>query len=347
MNILKQSLLIISFALSGALLADDCLDHVNAFLRPKSHKVLIEKTKNMNVTKYGFVDNASGREGFEKLYLQCMTANKPSVSDPMSKRLTFMQHKLSYATTVVGFTAANWDKPKDMQWFGRLAFGIAFGEALGKIAGKLIVDKGNRFHYLIKDYLFTRSAVATYLSTAPLIFDMERSQRKKMNEMKLSKTFQEDMQKLKVYVNREGFYERYKVEVMNYLSHLEVINTGLGIHQGIDFDKLTPQDLEDEDIQEVVMAAIIAQEYENQKGLLNITQNNSLDFFLFDALYSIIKIPKDIAVGKVVNQVMCLNRGNPTRGLTQAIGISTLNQIMFADFYGVTYRVAKKEFINQ
>ena len=168
-----------------------------------------------------------------------------------------------------------------------------------------------------------------------------------MNDMKNSKTFKEDMQKLRTYVYRETFYERYKSEVMSYLSHLEVINTGLGTHQGINFDKLTPEDLEDEDVQQVVIAAIIAQEYENQNGLLNITQNNSTDFFLFDALYSIIKIPKDIAVGKVVNQVMCLNRGNPTRGLTQAVGLSTLNQIMFADFYGVTYRVAKKEFINQ
>lgn len=301
----------------------------------------------MNVTKYGFVDNALGRERFEKLYVQCMTASKPTISDPMSAKLSFMQHKLSLATTVVGFSAANWEKPKDMQWFGRLAFGITFGEALGRIAGKLIVDNGNRFQFLIKDYLLTRVAVAAYLTSAPLVFDMERSQRQKIEDMKKSKTFKEDINKLTAYANRESFYERYKKELMSYLSHMPSINMGLGTHQGINFDKLTPADLEDEDVQKVVMAAIIAQEYENQKGPLNITGNNYSDFFVFDALYSIAKIPKDIVVGKVVGQVMCLNKENPTRGLTQAIGISTLNQIMFADFFGVTYVVAKKEFINQ
>src|SRR5205823_2648818 len=98
------------------------------------------------------------------------------------------------------------------------------------------------------------------------------------------------------------------------------------------------KDLEDKDIQKVVIAAIIAQEYEKQKAPLNITGNGMEDFFLFDSLYAIAKIPKDLAINKVVNQVMCLNANNVGRGLTQAIGISALNQILFADFYGITYQ---------
>jgi hypothetical protein len=327
--------------------AQDCHDLMRTFFRKKAAKVINEETSNIDIAKYGFVDNSSGRKNFNRLYLQCQSTNKSLVTDPLRQRFSSLQHKLSLATTVVGYSAANWQKPKDMQWFGKMVFGVAFGEVVGKLAGKLIKDNGNRFHYLIKDYIFTRSAVAMYLTSSPYIFDNDKSYRQKMSALKTSDNFQEEMRQLKSYATSERLIKRYQKEVMGYLSHLEVINLGFGVQQGVDFDKLTPEDLDDEDIQKVVMAAIIAQEYENQKGFLNVTQNNSADFFLFDALYSIAKIPKDMAVTKIVNQVLCLNAKNPSRGLTQAVGISALNQIMFADFYGITYRVAKKEFINQ
>lgn len=338
----------ISFMLLTSLAqASDCQNLMHTFFRQQKNNSLESKTAKIDITKYGLADTRVGRENFERLYLQCTTSNNKAITKPINQKFAALQFQLSMATTVVGYSTSNWQDPKDMQWFGKMFFGIAYGQVLGKVAGKLIVDNGNRFQYLVKDYLFTRAAVASYLVSSPLIFSNEKSEQQKIMTVKNSKNFKSDMLALKKYAENDDLLKRYQAEVMSYLSHLEFINLGLGIQQGVDFDKLTPADLKDKDIQKVVMAAIVAQEYENQKGPLNITKSNSGDFFLFDALYSIAKIPKDIAVTKVIDQVLCINALNPTRGLTQAIGISALNQIMFADFYGVTYRVAKKQFINQ
>jgi hypothetical protein len=156
-----------------------------------------------------------------------------------------------------------------------------------------------------------------------------------------------DTAKLKEYADNKTLVKRYQEELMSYLSHLDTIDLGIGVHGGVDFDNLKPSDLEDTDVKKVVMAAIIAKDYEQKKDVLNITDDKYHDFFIFDSLYSIAKIPKDMITNQIVDRVMCLNSYNVNRGLTQAVGISVLEQIIFADYYGITYKVLKKELINQ
>ena len=342
---MKFILVFILLTFSNLLSANECMDLMRSFLTEE--KVVAKNTEKMDITKYGLVDNTFGRKRFEHLYLQCMSPEKNDFKILAHQRFSRYQKMISIATTVVGFTQVNWEKPKDMQWFARLGYILTFGEILERIGGKLVKENGNRFAYIIKDYLFNRSAIASMINIGPLIFDLHQEDKKKVEELKKSPTFNEDIKKLKEYAFKDSLIERYQKELMAYLSHLEVINTGLGVHEGVDFDNLTPKDLEDKDIQKVVMAAIIAQEYEQNKGLLNVTDRSLSDFYLFDSLYSIAKIPKDLIVNKAVDKMMCLNHFNVNRGLTQAIGVSVLNQIVFADFYGVTYQVLKKKLINQ
>ena len=215
------------------------------------------------------------------------------------------------------------------------------------MAGKLIKDDGGRFAYLVKDYLFGRAATVAYFGGFLVLFNTDKADQVKLEKLKQSPTFKADVEKLKAYAQNESLIDRYQKELMAYLSQLEVIDLGIGVHEGVDFDHLKPSDLEDKDIQKVVLAAIMSQEYEQKKGPMSFTGSSTGDYFTFDSIYSIAKIPKDILVNKMIDQVMCLNANNPVRGMTQAIGIQTINQILFADYYGVTYRVSKKVLINQ
>jgi hypothetical protein len=340
------TLLVLATSLS-AFGAESCRDLMSSFFRHEEGKTISNKTAKMDITKFGLEENVINREKFERLYLQCLSPDKNQIKDLASKRYSKINLGMSVVTSVSGYTYTNWEKPKDMEWFGRLGYGLAFGAACGKIYGKLVKDDGSKFHHIIKDYIFGRVATVAYFGGFTVFFDANADLKAKVETLKKSPTFEADMKKLRAYIDDEKFNERYQKETIDYLSQLEEINLGIGIQEGVDFDHLKPSDLKDPDIQKVVMAAIVAQEYEQQKGILAVTGSKNNDYLLYDSIYSLAKIPKEIIVHKMIDQAVCLNSHNPARGITQAVGITALNQILFADYYGITYKVLKKELIGQ
>lgn len=287
----------------------------------------------------------------EKLYNKCLSPDKNELKDLAASRFFKINMSMGLATSVIGYTQRNWEQEKDFEWFARLTYGATLSAVAGALAQKIITNNGNRFNYLLKDYIFGRTITVGYFAGLALLFDNSKEQKIKqkikLEQLKTSPNFKEDIKKLKTYAEDESRLARAKKEIIAYLSELEIINIGIGVHQGIDFDHLKPSDLEDKDIQEIVIAAILAQEYEQQKGALAITGSKQNDFLLYDSIYSVLKIPKEILVNKIISQSLCLNSNNPTRAYTQAIGITAINQILFADYYGITYQVLRKELIDQ
>lgn len=287
------------------------------------------------------------RNKSENLYAQCLSPDKNELKDLAASRFFKINMGMSAATNIIGYTQRNWEEQKNFEWFARLGYGVALSAVAGTLAQKIISNNGNRFNYLLKDYIFTRVVTVGYFGGLNLFFDNTKSQRAKLEKLKTDPNFKEDIKKLKNYAEDQSRLDRAKKEIISYLSHLEVINIGIGIHEGIDFDHLKPSDLDDQDIQDVVIASIIAQEYKQQKGALVVTGSKQNDFLLYDSIYSVLKIPKEILVNKIIAQTLCLNSNNPTRGYTQAIGITAINQILFADYYGISYQVLRTKLIDQ
>jgi hypothetical protein len=252
---------------------------------------------------------------------------------------------MSAATAVVGYSTANWQKEKNLDWYEHLGFNLAFGAIFGAFYYKLINDDGNKFKFIIQDYLFGRISIITYAGSSLALFSSEKQNGKKILKLQESPTFNEDIKALAKYANEETLFKRYKNEVIKYLKNSDEINLGIGVHLGVNFNHLTPDDLNDPDIQKVVIAAILSKEYNEQKGAISFGDPN-LDFLAFDSLYSLAKIPKDLWLLKYSIQLMCLNLNNPRRGIIQLIGIQTINQILFADYYGITYTVLKKDIVG-
>lgn len=326
---------------------DDCMGLMHAFFNHDDGLAVSNQTSKMDITKYGLKENPTDRLKFETLYRQCTMNEKNDIKTLVDKRFMKIQYGMSAATTIVGYTQMNWDKEKNFEWFARLGFGVTFGTLANAIYFKIMTNNSNRFMSVIKDYAFSRVATLSFIGGSSVFFDPHKNETEKFNNLKNDPKFKEDIKKLKAYADQSNIYERYKKELIAYLSKQKVIDLGLGVHQGVDFDKLTPKDLEDKDIQDVVIAAILAQEYENYKAPLNVTGGYMEDLYLFDSVYSIIKIPKDIIVTNIMSRALCLNTNNPARGYTQAIGVMALNQIFFADFYGISYRVLRSELIDQ
>lgn len=327
--------------------SNECQELMRPFLLKDTKISTIKESSGMDITKYGLVDNIINRDKFERLYLQCMSTDKNQLQELAHRRFSMANKVLSYGGSAIAYTQINWQKPKNLEWFERLGFGLTFRAVIGKLHSTLLNDSGNRFQYIIKDYIFGRGATISFLSGFGILFGSNKADQEKIQSLKASATFKDDIKKLQEYANYDTLVLQYKKKLISALSQLDVINLGIGVHDGVDFNNLTPRDLEDEDIQNVVIAAILSQEYEQHKAPMKLTGDKTDDFFVFDSVYSIAKIPKDIVLNRLVDRVMCLNSHNVSRGLTQAIGLTVLNQILLADYYSVTYRILKKQMIDQ
>ena len=168
----------------------------------------------------------------------------------------------------------------------------------------------------------------------------------KVNEYVKGVEKQHDVEYIKRILTDDNWYENFKKKLFTTLGYLDEVSIGIGKKYGIDFDHLTKEQLQDEDIQKVVLAALVSQEMERRKHAIIKTGNSNYDSFIFDSFYSILKIPKDILVNKMTMQMVCLNMHNQSRGFTQAVGLNILNQVLFADYFGVTYRILKYEMVG-
>lgn len=343
---MKPYLIALVILIHNLAFGSECSDLFKSFLQQEQKLKISIKLKDYNIEKYGLEDTPINRQKFERLYAQCISPDKNQIKNLASKNLSKISLGMSMSTTIVGYSNNNWDKPKDAEWFARLGYGLIFSYGCGEIYSKIIKDNGNRFHSIIKDYLFGRGATIAYTLGANVIFSSDKMEKEKIEKLKNSPTFQSDMKKLKEFFPSESFYDRYKKEVIAYLSNQDEISLGIGVHQGIDFDHLRPEDLKDPEVQDVVLAAIVSQEYENKNKMVS-TGSSYGDFFLFDSIYSMARIPQEIFINQLTNKVMCLNLHNPKRGLTQAIGINVLNQIIFSNYYSITYKILKKEFTGE
>jgi len=323
--------------------ANECRILFSKFNQIERTAEIREKTKKLDLNLYGIKNTPAGRREFEKIYAECMTPNSTILKDRADEKVNTVFSRISYATMIGGYTYSNWEKPKDITWFFNLGFGMGFGAIASKIQSSLIIDQGHRFQYLVKDYLFSRGTDLTYMGITFFFPNREKNEvQVKLDELKNSPQFQADMIELKKYIDNPNHIERMKKEIFNALSHMEFINLGLGKHGDIDFNHLTPKDLEDKSVQRVVLAAIIAEEYERKNAWLQ-TGSLTTDSFIFDSFYAALKVPKDIYLQKISTQVMCLNMFNPSRGVKQVIAINVVNQILFADYFGVVYKILKNE----
>lgn len=334
---------LILLTISTSSLSNECRSLFSKFNEIERIAKVREKTKKLDLKLYGIKNTPAGRREFERIYAECMTPNSTLLKDRADEKVNTVFSRISYATMIGGYTYSNWEKPKDIMWFFNLGFGMGFGAIASKIQSALIIDQGHRYHYLVKDYLFGRGTDLTYMGITFFFPDKEKNEVQiKLDELKHSPQFQADMIELKKYIDNPNHIERFKKEIFNALSHMEFINLGLGRHGDIDFNHLTPKDLEDKSVQKVVLAAIVAEEYERKNALLQ-TGSLTTDSFIFDSFYAALKVPKDIYLQKISTQVMCLNMFNPSRGVKQVIAINVVNQILFADYFGVVYKILKSE----
>lgn len=320
----------------------------NFFQRETLVTKLKKDAADYKIKLYGLEDTPHNRAKFESMYVRCMTPGAKEIDDVASRKLNNTFHAMSIGTMVIGYSYSNWDKPKDAEWFFKLGLGLGFGAAASFLQTKLIKDTGNKYYNLILDYLYGRGSDVAFMGVDKAIDKLNKEDERALElQLKLKdvKTH-DDYLRFKKTFHNDSWYENFRTKLVTSLGYLDSVNIGAGVYKGVDFDNLTEVQLQDEDIQKVVIAALIAQEKDRRKRAIINTGKTELDSFIFDSVYAAFKVPKDIIVSRVTTQIICLNMHNQRRGFTQAVGLNVLNQVLFADYFGVAYKILKYEMLG-
>lgn len=318
------------------------------FKRDELVTKLKTRASKQNIELFGLRDTPLNRAKFETMYVRCMTPGAKEIDDVASRKLNNTFNSISVGTMVVGYSYSNWDKPKDAEWFFNLGLGLGFGAAAGVLQARLIKDTGNKYYNLILNYLYGRGSDIAYMGVDKAIDQLKKEDEEALKiQLKLKNIHSnEDFQRFKEVVSTENWYQSYRTKLFTALGYMDSVSIGGGIYKGVNFDNLTPEDLQDEDVQKVVIAALLAQEKERRKQAVIHTGNSLLDNFIFDSVYAAFKVPKDIIVNRMTTQIICLNMHNQRRGFTQAVGLNIMNQVLFADYFGVVYKILKHEMLG-
>ncbi len=104
---------------------------------------------------------------------------------------------------------------------------------------------------------------------------------------------------------------------------------------GINWNNLTHKDMDRPEVQEVLVAAAMAQIYQENKGEWIETSNAGVDRYVFNSIFYGMQIPKSIIQNFITYQILCMGQDNPKMSFGKAVLFNvTANFIVNQVLYG-------------
>ena len=248
-----------------------------------------------------------------------------------------------------GFTNANWNLPKDAEWFGRLSYELAYAMMYTKVLIKVMKNPSSSFLKRYGQFNLGASIVEGIDTTVySQFFNVSKDDaRDVLNRIKNSPQKKQDMEKLSRYLDETGFVDAFKKSVVNNFRSLFKASENESNHNDDllpeDLKNLTEKDLNKPEIQDRILELVMKQYYESERGYLSLGAIAG-DRFAFNRSWSsLVGIPKNLALAVPIYVSLCMTSVYPIQGLALAAGLQSLNQLTSAD----TYYKARKKLINQ
>ena len=280
----------------------------------------------------------------QDVLLSCASRNMNASHQRAIKVFGGVTTGLVGASTVTGFTAANWQKPKDMEWFGKLGYELVYAMMYNKIMVKVMKNPTSNFWKRQAQFGLSMSSVDGVDSTIYSQFFSidEGDARDALNRIKNNPEKKRALEELSQYLDDTGFVDRFKEALVGNMRNLFKTSQASNLASGEVIEEeglpeelrnLKEKDLDDPKVQDKLLEAVMAQYYDKEKGFMNFG-SKGLERFTFSRSWSTaIGIPKNVAVAVPIYFSLCVTSIWPVGGLLAAAGLQALNQLSSADWY--------------
>jgi hypothetical protein len=307
-------------------------------------KKLIKKNPEESLTKLRKLAKKSSKEfrtKYEKLTYGCR-ANKATPEKKTASRL-FKRFVMSIgvASSIGGYTYANYDRDFNSQWFGKLGYELSIGMVSNYLGARVLTNPNNTVVRMgLQRYLLARSFGVVDMGLYSTFFSGNQdAAEQRLEQLRSSDNIREEISDLSAYLKDEKTLVKYKRMLIENIKSL-LRNNEIAPEENykidyssFDFTNLRAEDLDNLEVQEMIIAAILAQEYEENRGDIIATGDVGADRFSFHAAYGLVMMPKDIATNLYIYKVLCMGQINPRAALMKAVGLYTLNRVVFDQLY--------------
>ncbi len=286
-------------------------------------------------------------KSYRKLSFEC----RSKTANPTRKKAAATFKKFTIGIGIVssfgGMAYANRDNELE-DWIGQFGYETVIGIITGSIASKIVSNpRDSDLAKSIKRYFFSRGTGLVDMALFGMIFGHNDDEaRARVEEVLSDPQKAERLREMQKVFEEKKLYQKVRTAFIDKLKSIQGkkgLEDAPPIDLGVDWGDLSDEDLEREDVQDVLLAAAIAELYAESEGEMIATGNVGADRYAFHAAYGLIMLPKDMFTTMYIYNTLCLGMANPKRALIKATAIFVVNRLIFDQIYYAVRRGA----INQ
>lgn len=301
----------------------------------------IEHEKKIEATSLKRKFTGAQEARYHELYYGCRALSPNDVNKNAARDFKRFNLSLNLGTLGASYAFYNNDKEINAEWFGKLGYDIGITVLFSYVGGSIQTKATDtQIVKSLKSYFMGRVIGTTDLLIYDPIFNNERERAEaRLAELKKDPHYKTEVERLlKIYEER-GLYRQYKAKIIDTLRKLpDGMSLGLRGNSvdenGVDWNNLTQADLDRPEVQEVLVAASMAQMYHESKGEWIETGDAGLDRYTFNSIFYFVQIPKSIAQNFITYRMLCMGQDDPKLAFTKAVifNVATsfaVNQVLY------------------
>lgn len=301
----------------------------------------IEHEKKIEATSIKRKFTGAQEARYHELYYGCRALSPNEVNKNAARDFKRFNLSLNLGTLGASYAFYNNDKEINAEWFGKLGYDIGITVLFSYVGGSIQTKATDtQIVKSLKSYFMGRVIGTTDLLIYDPIFNNERERAEaRLAELKKDPHYKTEVERLlKIYEER-GLYRQHKAKIIDTLRKLpDGMSLGLRGNSvdenGVDWNNLTQADLDRPEVQEVLVAASMAQMYHESKGELIETGDAGLDRYTFNSIFYFVQIPKSIAQNFITYRMLCMGQDDPKLAFTKAVifNVATsfaVNQVLY------------------
>lgn len=280
---------------------------------------------------------------WRKLYNGCHTKGLTKEHKQGAKFFTYFTISIAAGSSGIFYTASNWNEEDfgSSSFFGKLGYEMLGDAVWATMASYIFKDPTGGFvEKSVKMYLADNVLVMVDGFTWEQLFgEGEADAQEKIEELKKNPEFQQELLKLVKLLEREKFMDKVKE---NFASALASVMDNPPEDMNIDWESITKEDLEKDEVQEALIEAALMEMYESDTGAMSLGSYGADRW----AFYTGIGLPfmfLDTAISSKIYHTMCMAPANPKK----AVLMSSLIFTAYSVFYDTIAYPMRKHLINQ
>jgi hypothetical protein len=257
--------------------------------------------------------------------------NRMSFNDKklISKRKANFTKFAAYSSiplSIGGFVLATHEDKKDGEWFGKLSYEVTLGIVYSLVGAKFASSTSSSFmgNFWQSYKVYSTVDIVAFASYAGLFGADEEVVNQRIEELKQDPDFETSIKEISQFMENERIYEKIEKQLKEILQ----LSPDTEMSQE-DIAQLSPEDLENPEVREIVTDLIVEQMYEEKSGEMIVTGNNGVDRYSFYRLFDLLLVPKALALGIMTYRVMCMTP-DARKGMAAAISMILFNKLVLA-----------------